>query len=101
MLRTFVLPVNRQNPPALPVVEELKAVNAAHERRGIIRIVTRFVRAPHLSNPAKLLNSARYLLFVKGSSLKKWLYARDVTFDIQYLRLKIDIVSSGNARGRN
>ena len=35
VLRALVLPVNGQDPPAFAVIEKLKTVDAAHERRGI------------------------------------------------------------------
>jgi hypothetical protein len=98
--RALVLPVNGQDPPALAIIEELKTVNAAHERCRIARIVTRFVSAPNVSDSAKLFGAPRNFCFVKPS-LQKWLRSRDVTFDVQQLRLKMDIVPSGHARGRN
>ena len=39
VLGALVLPANRQYPPAFPVIEELKTVDAAHERVWIARIV--------------------------------------------------------------
>ena len=65
VLRALVLPVNGQDPPAFAVIEKLKAVDAAHERRGIAWIVTRFVRAPNVSDPAKLFGAPRDFCFVK------------------------------------
>jgi len=97
VLRALVLPVNGQDPPPLAVIEKLKAVNAAHERRGIAWIMTRFVRAPNMSDPAKLFGAPRNFCLVKAL-LKKWFYSRDILFDIQHLRLKIDVVSSRDAR---
>ena len=97
MLSALVLPVNGQDPPALAVIKKLKAVDAAHERRGIAWIVTRFVRAPNVSDPAKLFGAPRDFCFVKAL-LKKWFRPRDILFDIQHLRLKIDVVSSRDAR---
>ena len=94
-----MLPVNGQDPPAFPVIEELEAVNAAHEWRRFVRIMTRIVSAPNVSNPAKLFRSPRDLFFVKTSALKKPLDSLYVSLHIQYLRLKIDVVSSGDARG--
>jgi hypothetical protein len=38
MLRTFVLPVNADDPPARAVVEQLSAVNAAHKLLRIIGV---------------------------------------------------------------
>src|SRR6266481_876596 len=84
VLRALVLPVNRQDPPAFAVVEKLKAVDATHKRRGIAWIVTRFVRAPNVSDSAKLFGAPR-----------------DILFDIQHLRLKLDVVSSRDARSRH
>ena len=100
MLRAFVLPVNGQDPPAFAVIKKLKAVDAAHEWRGIAWIVTGFVRAPNVSDPAKLFRAPRDFCFVKAL-LQKWLRPRDILFDIQQLRLKLDIVSSRNARSRH
>jgi hypothetical protein len=40
MLRTFVLPINGHNPPASAVVEQLDTVDPAHERFGIVRVMT-------------------------------------------------------------
>src|SRR5512132_4257750 len=90
VLCALVLPVNRQDPPAFAVMKKLKAVNAAHERRGIAWIVTRFVRAPDMRDPAKLFGAPRDFRFVKAI-VQKWFRSRDVTFDIENLRLKIDI----------
>src|ERR1041385_7361884 len=95
-----MLPANRQYPPAFAVIEQLKAVDAAHERLGIARIIARFVRAPNVGNPAKLFSSPRDLFLVKAF-LQKRFHAGDVSFDVQHLRFEVDIVSSGNARGRN
>ena len=64
---------------------------------GSLGIVTRFVRAPNMSDSAKLFGAPRDFCFVKAL-LKKWLRPRDVLFDIQHLRLKIDVVSSRDAR---
>src|SRR5258708_18226786 len=97
VLRALVLPVNRQDPPAFAVMKKLKAVDAAHERRGIAWIVTRFVRAPNVSDSAKLFGAPRDFCFVK-TLLKKWFRSRDILFDIQHLRLKIDVASSRYAR---
>ena len=97
VLSALVLPVNRKNPPAFAVIKKLKAVDAAHEWCGIAWIVTRFVRAPNVSDPAKLFGAPRDFCFVK-TLLKKWFCSRDILFDIQHLRLKIDVVSSRDAR---
>jgi hypothetical protein len=49
-----------------------------------------------MGNPAKLFGAPRDFCFVKAL-LKKWLRPRDILFDIQHLRLKIDVVSSRDA----
>src|SRR5947208_17199058 len=66
VIRALVLPVNRQDPPAFAVIKKLKAIDAAHERRRIARIVTRFVRAPNVSDSAKLFGAPRDFRFVKA-----------------------------------
>jgi hypothetical protein len=97
VLSALVLPVNGEDPPALAVIKKLKAVDAAHKRLGIVCIVTRFVSAPNVGDSAKLFGAPRDFCFVKPF-LKKRLHPRDVSFDIQQLRLKIDVVSSGDTR---
>src|SRR5436189_5738831 len=97
VLRAFVLPVNGQDPPAFAVIEKLKAVDAAHKRRGIAWIVTRFVSAPNMRDPAKLFGAPRDFRFVKTLLWKRFC-PRDILFDIQHLRLKLDVVSSRDAR---
>ena len=93
----LVLPVNGQDPPPFAVIEKLEAVDATHERRGIACIVTRFIGAPNVSDPAKLFGTPRDFCFVK-TLLKKWFGPRDILFDSQHLRLKIHVVSSREAR---
>src|SRR6185369_477342 len=100
VLCAFVLPVDRQNPPAFAVIEELKAVYAAHEWFGIAQTVTRFVCAPNMSDPSKLLRYPRDFRFVE-TFLQKWFHSRDVLFDIQQLRFKFDVVSSRDTRRRH
>ena len=62
--------------------------------------MTRLVGTPNVRNPAKLFGSPPDFLFVK-TFLQEWFHPRNVTFDIQNLRLKSDVVSPGNARGRD
>ena len=40
MERTFVLPIDAHNPPTTAVIEKLDAVNSAHERLSVARVVT-------------------------------------------------------------
>src|SRR5436190_20573249 len=81
VLRAFVLPIDRHNPPTLSVVEKLHAVDPAHERFRVAWIVTRFVCAPNVRNLAKLFDPPRNFFFVKAV-LQKWFCSRDVTFDV-------------------
>jgi hypothetical protein len=75
VLCALVLPVNGQDPPAFAVIEKLKAVDAAHERRGIAWIVTRFVSTPNMRDPAKLFGAPRDFRFVKAI-VQNWFGAR-------------------------
>src|ERR1700738_366487 len=43
LLRTFVLPIDRQYPPATAVVEKLNAIYPADERGGVVWIVGRLL----------------------------------------------------------
>src|SRR4029077_2673560 len=87
VLGALVLPVNGQDPPAFAIIEELKAVDATHERRGVVFVMARFVCAPNVSDPAKLFGAPRDFCFVKAL-LKKRFRSRDILFNIQQLRLK-------------
>ena len=40
MFETLVLPIDRHDPPTLAIMEQLYAVDPAHERFGIVRIMT-------------------------------------------------------------
>ena len=40
MLETLVLPINGDDPPPLAIIEQLDAVDPAHERFGIVEVVT-------------------------------------------------------------
>src|SRR6476661_6692499 len=92
--RAFVLPVDRHNPPTLSVIEKLNAVDPAHERLGVAQIVTRFVCAPNVCNPAKLFDPPRDFFFVEAVFLNERLHALDVALDVEHLRRKINIVPS-------
>jgi hypothetical protein len=96
-----MLPVDRQNPPAFTVVEQLETVHASHERLGVTWIAPRIVSAPDVRDPAKLLGPPRNFRFVEAFVRKQRLYPCDVTFNVQNQRRQIDIVSSWNGRGRN
>ena len=95
VLRSFVLPINRQDPPPAPVVEKLNAIDPAHEWLGIVRIVTRFVCAPNMRDLTELFDSPRDFLFVESSRPEISFHPGNVGIDIQNLRRKIDVVPSG------
>src|SRR5260370_6677962 len=97
----LVLPVDRQNPPALAVVEKLNAVDSAHEWFRIVRVVARLVGAPHVRDLTKLLNTTRDFLFVESIFLENRVSSRDEAFDIQDVRRKIDINLTRLYRCRN
>src|SRR5207247_10280682 len=91
--RAFVLPINAHNPPMTAVIEKLNAVDPAHERFGIVRVVAGFVRAPDIRDVPELLSTTCNFLLVKSLSRKKIFRARVVAFVFEDLRTKIDIVS--------
>jgi hypothetical protein len=82
----FVLPINADDPPPRAIMEQLDAVNASHEWLGIVGIVPRLVRAPDVSDSAKLLGSSRDFFFKKTVPGKIPLHAIDVAIDIEQLR---------------
>ncbi len=84
--RALVLPVNTHNPPTPSVVEKLNAIDPAHERFSVARVVTRFVRAPDVSDTAELFGATRNFFFVESMFRKKRFRARNETIYIQDLR---------------
>ena len=54
-----MLPEDAHDPPTATVVEELKAVDAAHEGLPISGIVARLVGAPDVRDSAELFNPPR------------------------------------------
>src|SRR2546430_17495420 len=82
----FVLPINADDPPPRAIIEQLEAVDPAHERIGILGIVPRLVRAPDMSDSAKLLGSSHDFFFKKTVPSKIPLHAIDVAIDIEQLR---------------
>src|SRR5437899_9927046 len=89
VLRTFLLPVDRQDPPSVSVVEKLNAVDPAHERHGLARIVARLVRAPDMCDLAELLDPPRDFLFIESDSREIRFHPGNVGIDIQDLRRKV------------
>src|SRR5581483_2171861 len=78
VLRRLRLPHDRHDPPALAVVYQLKAVDAALKGLIIAGVVARLVGAEHLSNVAELLNFVRNAALEKSFLLEKWSGALDV-----------------------
>src|SRR5207249_11176841 len=87
--------------PAGPVIEKLNAINPAHEWLRIVRIVTRFIRAPDMRDLAELFDSPRDFLFVESGSREIRFDPGNVGIDIQNLRREIDIVPAGIDRRRD
>src|SRR5436190_1357221 len=61
----FALPKDRHNPPALTVVHQLNAVDAALKRFRVVWRMARFISTEGVRNLAKLFDSARGFAFVK------------------------------------
>ena len=93
MRGTFLLPIDRRDPPAIAVVEQLNAVDPARERFGIIYIVARFVRAPDMRDMPELFGAPPNFFFEKSVLSKIRFHARDETIYVQHLRLEIVIRS--------
>jgi len=66
MLRALMLPVDAHDPPSCPVIEQLNAVDPAHEGLGIVLVVARFIGAPNVCDVAKLFGPTRDFLLVKS-----------------------------------
>ena len=81
-----MLPVDGHDPPATAVVEQLNAVDSAHERFGIVAFVARLVRAPNMRDVTELLGATRNFLFEESILFDIIADARDETVDVQYLR---------------
>ncbi len=91
MLGALLLPIDRHNPPTTAVMEQLNAVDPAHERFGIVRIVTGFVRAPYMRDVPELFGTPCNFLLVKSVLGKIRFYTRKEAIYIQYLRCEIVI----------
>ena len=55
--QALLLPIDRHDPPTTAVMEQLNAVNPAHERFGIVGVVAGFVRAPDMRDVPKLFRT--------------------------------------------
>src|SRR6267143_6496851 len=98
-LGALVLPVNGHDPPTTTIVEQLNAVDPAHEWFGIVGFVARLVRAPDMRNIAELLGATRNFLFVKPFFLKQGFCARDESINIQDLWRK-SAIRMDSSRGK-
>src|SRR5687768_17217661 len=74
----FTLPEYCQNPPALPVVHQLNAVNPAGEWLCIGGRVLRIVCAENVGYLSELFRDARDFPFKKTFFFKEWRVARNV-----------------------
>src|SRR5438093_1305055 len=99
VLCTFLLPKDVYDPPAIAIVKQLYAIDPSHERFGIVRIVTRFVRAPDLSDVSELFGAPGNFLFEKPMLSKIRFYAGDETVYIQHLRRETGV--RARLSGRN
>jgi len=87
----LVLPIDGHDPPTSAVVEQLYAVNSAHERFGIVRVVTRFVGAQDMRDAPELFYAPRNLLFVKSVLRKIRFHARNEAIYVQQFRRELVI----------
>ena len=86
MPSALVLPVNAHDPPTTLIVEQLNAVDPAHERFRILGFVARLVGAPDMCDPIELFGAPRDFLFVESVLLHVIADACDETVDVQYVR---------------
>src|ERR1700726_714411 len=102
-LRALLLPVNTHDPPTTAVMEQLNAVDPAHEWFGIVSFVARFVRAPDMRDAIELFGATRNFLLEESVFLDMIADAGDKAVDVQQLRrdLAIDVYLSGILGGRN
>src|SRR5207248_42426 len=70
ILVVLSLPEHGHDPPTLPIVHQLNAVDAARERLGIVSFVTRLVSAEDVRNVAELLKPSRDFAFEKSVLLQ-------------------------------
>ncbi len=103
MLRTFVLPIDGDDPPATAAVEQLDAIDPPHERFGIIYVVARFVRAPDMRDMSELFGAPRNFALKESVLLQEIPDARDEAVDIQHVRrdLAAEAYLPGIFRSRN
>src|SRR5207245_38273 len=76
-LGRFALPVNRYDPPAFAVVEQLNAVDSAREWLARL-LVAGLVGAEHLGNVAVLFHTSGDFALEKSFFVEEWLRPRDV-----------------------
>ena len=76
-------------------MEQLNAVDPAHERFGVVCVVARFVRAPDLRDVPELFGTPCNFLLVKPVLGKKRFYTLNEAIRVQYLRREIAAWLSG------
>src|SRR2546421_7415431 len=98
ILYALLLPIDIYDPPAIAVVKQLYAIDSAHERFRIVFAVTRFIRAPDVSDVSELFGATRNFFFEKSVLGKIRFHACDETFYVQDLRCQTVIRSCLGSR---
>src|SRR2546423_11897386 len=84
--RRLGLPEDADDPPALAVVHQLYAVDAARERLRVVGLVSALVRAPSVDDMAVGFDAARDLFFVEALLGEKFARALDVAVNVVDVR---------------
>src|SRR2546423_6245466 len=85
-LRRLGLPEDADDPPALAVVHQLDAVDAAREGLRVVGLVATFVCAPGVDDVAVGFDAARDLLLVEALSGEKLARALGVAVNVVDVR---------------
>ncbi len=88
ILCTFLLPIDVYDPPASAIVKQLDAVNSARERLRIVRVMTRFIDAPDVSDVSELFSASGNFLFERSVLGNIRFHAGDESIYVQHLRCK-------------
>ena len=89
----FLLPKDIYDPPTVAIVKQLDGVNSAAERFRIVFVMTRFIRAPDMSDVSELFGAPGNFFFEKSVLGKIRFHACDETFYVEYLRCQTIIRS--------
>src|SRR5437588_11756179 len=84
--RRLGLPEDADDPPALAVVHQLDAVDAAREGLRVVGLVAALIRAPGVDDVAVGLDAARDLPFVEALLGEKFAGALDVAVNVVDVR---------------